>query len=102
MSLSTIPKIGQTNLFRIGLQRGLMVLSIHHARYVAVRQCLKALRKGAKLSQIELAARLGEDQSYVSKIERGDRYVDVLFFVDWCNACGVQPEEGLKTLLQKC
>jgi transcriptional regulator with XRE-family HTH domain len=79
-----------------------VVLSIHHARYVAVRQCLKALRKGAKLSQIELAARLGEDQSYVSKIERGDRYVDVLFFVDWCNACGVQPEEGLKSLLEKC
>ena len=80
----------------------MMVLSIHHVRYVAVRQCLKALRKSAKLSQIELAARLGEDQSYVSKIERGDRYVDVLFFVDWCNTCGVQPEEGLKTLLQKC
>jgi transcriptional regulator with XRE-family HTH domain len=71
-------------------------------RYVTLRQCLKALRKGANLSQIELAARLGEDQSYVSKIERGDRYVDVLFFVDWCNACGVKPEEGLKALLQKC
>lgn len=57
------------------------------------------MRRNAKLSQIELAGRLGEDQSYVSKIERGERYVDLLFYVDWCGACGVQPDEGLKALL---
>lgn len=74
-------------------------MSIHHVRYVALRQHLKGLRKNAKLSQIELAARLGEDQSYVSKIERGERYVDLLFYVDWCQACGVSPDAGLKTLL---
>jgi transcriptional regulator with XRE-family HTH domain len=73
-----------------------MVLPIFSPRYVAIRQQLKLMRKAAKLTQIELAVRLGEDQSYVSKIERGERYVDVLFFVDWCLACGHQPDEALK------
>ena len=76
-----------------------MVISIHHPRYVALRQHLKALRKGAKRSQVELAALLGEDQSYVSKIERGERYVDLLFYLDWCRACGVAPDAGVKLLL---
>ena len=30
---------------------------------------------------------MGIGQSYVSKIERGEAYVDVLIFVDWCKAC---------------
>jgi transcriptional regulator with XRE-family HTH domain len=76
-----------------------MVISIHHPRYIALRQHLRMLRKGAKLSQIELAERLGEDQSYISKIERGERYVDLLFYLDWSRACGMAPEAGMKLLL---
>ena len=76
-----------------------MVISIHHPRYSALRRHLKVLRKGAKLSQAVLADRLGEDQSYVSKIERGERYVDLLFYMDWCRACGVMPDTGMKSLL---
>jgi transcriptional regulator with XRE-family HTH domain len=49
------------------------------------------LRKAAGLSPIQLAQRLEVGQSYVSKIERGEAYVDVLVFVDWCIACGVRP-----------
>ena len=75
-----------------------MVISIHHPRYIALRQHLKKLRKDAGLSQSELASRLGEDQSYISKIERGERYVDLLFYLDWCGACGVAPEAGIKLL----
>jgi transcriptional regulator with XRE-family HTH domain len=76
-----------------------MVTSIHHQRYVALRLHLKQLRKRANLSQKELAERLGEDQSYISKIERGERYVDVLFYMDWSRACGVVPERGMKALM---
>ena len=75
-----------------------MVLSIHHPRYVALRDHLKALRQDAGLTQIEIAARLKLDQSYVSKIERGERYVDVLFYLDWCQACNVKASKGIKQL----
>ncbi len=51
-----------------------MVLSIHHPRYIKLRQHLKQMRKSAGLSQVTIAEKLGSDQSYVSKIERGERY----------------------------
>jgi transcriptional regulator with XRE-family HTH domain len=75
-----------------------MVLSIHHPRYQSLRAHMKHLRKSAKLTQIHLADAMGLEQSYVSKIERGERYVDVLFYIDWCKACGTLPHEALKQL----
>lgn len=75
-----------------------MVLSVHHPRYVALRQHLKGLRTSAGLTQIQIAERLGLEQSYVSKIERGERYVDILFYIDWCKACGVKPEKTVTVL----
>jgi transcriptional regulator with XRE-family HTH domain len=59
--------------------------------YQILRTRLKAMRHSAGLSQVELAKRLGKGQSYVSKIERGEQFVDVLEFVCWCEACGSQP-----------
>lgn len=58
-----------------------------------------ALRKTAGLSQVQLAQRLGVGQSYVSKIERGEAYVDVLVFVDWCQVCGVKAGRMLDQLI---
>jgi transcriptional regulator with XRE-family HTH domain len=75
-----------------------VVLSIHHPRYVALRDHLKALRQSAGLTQIEIADRLKLDQSYVSKIERGERYVDVIFYLDWCTACGVKVAKAVVQL----
>lgn len=57
-----------------------------------------AARKAAGLTQVEMAKRLGVGQSYVSKIERGESYVDVLTFVDWYQACGGQPGVALDLL----
>ena len=75
-----------------------MVLSIHHPRYQSLRSHMRQLRKSAKLTQIHLADAMGLEQSYVSKIERGERYVDVLFYVDWCRACGTPAHEAIKFL----
>ncbi|MCS4510381.1 helix-turn-helix domain-containing protein [Xylophilus ampelinus] len=75
-----------------------MVESIHHRRYVVLRQHIKQLRKSAGLTQAQLAEKLGQDQSYVSKIERGERYVDVLLYIDWCFACGFQPAQKIQIL----
>ncbi|WP_287876605.1 MULTISPECIES: helix-turn-helix transcriptional regulator [Acidovorax] len=64
-----------------------MPITVYHPRYQALREGLVALRKKAGLSQVQLAERLGVGQSFVSKIERGESYVDVMLFVDWCQAC---------------
>ena len=75
-----------------------MVLSVHHPRYQSLRVHMRQLRKAAKLTQTDLANAMGLEQSYVSKIERGERYVDVLFYVDWCRACGIAPREAIQLL----
>lgn len=75
-----------------------MPVSVHHSRYQTLQGELVALRKTAGLSQVQLAERLGVGQSYISKIERGEAYVDVLVFVGWCQACGVEAGRTLDQL----
>jgi transcriptional regulator with XRE-family HTH domain len=50
---------------------------------------LRALRKRQKLTQVELAERLGRSQNYVTSAERGVIRLDGLQLRDWCQACGV-------------
>lgn len=47
-------------------------------RYEPLRQRLVELREKSGLTQVELAARLGKPQSYVSKYERGERRLDLI------------------------
>lgn len=58
-----------------------------------------AARKQAGLTQVQMAQRLAVGQSYVSKIERGESYVDVMTYVDWVAACGRKPSELLDSLI---
>ena len=60
---------------------------------------MMAARRAAGLTQIQMAELLAVGQSYVSKIERGESYVDILTYVDWCLACGMKPGEALDRLL---
>lgn len=76
-------------------------IPITDVRYQRLRDQLHALRTRAGLTQIELAKRLHIDQSNLSKIERGERYVDMLTYVDWCRACGASPTASLKKLLEQ-
>ena len=52
--------------------------SIYTDEYAAVLRLLKAARKKSGVTQIELAERLGQTQSFVSKVERGDRRLDIV------------------------
>lgn len=76
-----------------------MPVSVHHPRYQALQAEMAALRRAAGLSQVELSEALGVGQSYVSKVERGEMYVDVMVFVDWCRACKVRPDEAIAKLV---
>lgn len=77
-----------------------MPVSVYHPKYQALRSSLAAFRKDADLSQIRLAALLGVGQSYISKIERGEAYVDVFVYIDWVVACGVAPSAAIKRLTE--
>lgn len=48
------------------------------------------------MTQAELAARLGKPQSFVSKIERGERRLDVIEFCQVAEALGRDPAKLLQ------
>lgn len=49
---------------------------------------LRELRQNAGFTQAELAERLGKPQSYVSKVERGERIIDLVEIRWWCRELG--------------
>jgi transcriptional regulator with XRE-family HTH domain len=55
-------------------------------------------RKGAGLTQNDLARRLSRPQSFVSKFERGERRLDVIEFLDVAQAIGISAPEVLEKL----
>ncbi|NPA72312.1 MAG: helix-turn-helix transcriptional regulator [Gammaproteobacteria bacterium] len=71
---------------------------IYGRRYEAVRRVLRKVRREAGLTQVQLAEKLGKGQSYVSKVERGEQYLDVLEFVEWCEACSTPSDKVIKKI----
>lgn len=53
-----------------------------------VRDFLRKIRKGAGLTQNQLAEKLDKPQSYVSKYELGERKLDFVETLEVCEACG--------------
>lgn len=91
-------KLGQFGLYHFELDHCKMVISLHHSRYAKLRSVLKETRINAGLTQVQLAARLHMEQSNLSKIERGERFVDALLFIDFCKACGADPAEVIRKI----
>ncbi|MCV7251622.1 helix-turn-helix transcriptional regulator [Mycobacterium hackensackense] len=55
-----------------------MEKSIYSEEYQQLCALLRDLRREAGLTQVEVAARLGVPQSFVSKYESGERRLDVI------------------------
>ena len=74
---------------------------IQQGDYRALRACLKDMRKQSGLTQIKLAQVIGADQSDISKIERGERRIDVVEFIYICRALGISMEEFISAFEAK-
>lgn len=66
-------------------------MSIYDTAYRRFLAELRLARQAMGLSQQELAIRIDKHQTYVSKVEQGQRYLDVLEFVRWTKALDVDP-----------
>jgi transcriptional regulator with XRE-family HTH domain len=62
-------------------------------------QCLVDVQIAVGVTQIELAARLERPQSFISKIESGDRRLDVIEFLKITTALKVDPERIIRAVL---
>ncbi len=74
--------------------------SLRSAEHRAFCALLVAARRKAKLSQTEVAARLGKPQSYVAKYEGGERRLDVVEFIAVCDALAVDPLRIIRALVR--
>lgn len=72
-----------------------MTKSIHTNQMVALRSWLRHERQAQKLTMRVLAERLDRPHSFVQRVEEGDRRLDVVEFVQYCQALGVDPQIGL-------
>ena len=65
-----------------------MKKSVHTIEYAALLRTLRDVRRSTKVTQVELADRVGETQSEVSKWERGETRLDVVQLRTLCHALG--------------
>jgi transcriptional regulator with XRE-family HTH domain len=63
--------------------------TIHSDSYKALIELLKRLRTDAGITQAELAARLRRPQTWVSKVEVGERRLDIEELRQICEALDV-------------
>lgn len=70
-----------------------MPKSVFTDAYGSLLSTLVAARKRAGVTQVELAARLGKPQPFVSYVERGERRVDVIEFYAIARALGLEPRD---------
>jgi transcriptional regulator with XRE-family HTH domain len=75
--------------------------STHSEPYKLLLEMLIEARTKAGLTQVELAARLGRPQPFISFVERGERRVDVIEFYAIMKALGADPESAFRELIAK-
>jgi transcriptional regulator with XRE-family HTH domain len=74
------------------------VSSLYEAPYQLVLKRIRAARRAADVTQAELASRLGTDQSFISKYERGERRLDVVELRAICLALGISLIDFLRDI----
>jgi ribosome-binding protein aMBF1 (putative translation factor) len=63
--------------------------SIHSPEYAVFLRAFRDARRKAGLTQIDLANKIGQTQSFISKCERGERRIDVVELRAFCRAFGL-------------
>jgi transcriptional regulator with XRE-family HTH domain len=74
---------------------------LERQKYEFLRSELRKARLDADLLQADLASILKKPQSYISKVESGERSLDIIEFVDYCKGLGLEPSKWLKKITDK-
>jgi transcriptional regulator with XRE-family HTH domain len=76
-----------------------MEKSVFTPLYEHFRNKLVAMRTASKLTQRELAKKLGREHSFVSRIELGERRLDLVEFYWVAITCGQDPAKVASDLM---
>lgn len=66
-----------------------------------VRHALKQARLDAGVTQAALAERMGWPQSAISKVESGERGINVAEVIHWCRAVGMSGSEFFREVEER-
>ncbi len=77
-----------------------MEKSIYTREYAAFLEQLRKVREIKNLTQLEVAERLGQTQSFVSKVERSERRIDVVELRAFCLAIGISFPDFIQKIEQ--
>lgn len=72
--------------------------TIYKKRYRKIIELLVTTRKQFLITQQQLADRIEKPQSYIAKIEKYERKLDVLEFIELCEALGVKASELIQAV----
>jgi transcriptional regulator with XRE-family HTH domain len=72
--------------------------SQHTSAYKRLTAALRKAREDAQLTQAEVAEKLGLYASFVSKVESGERRIDVVELSQFCKVYGVGLVEFLRSI----
>lgn len=65
-----------------------MTRSVYTTRYATLKRLVLEARQRAGLTQADVARRLRKPQSYISKVEAGERRIDVVELLDLMDVLG--------------
>ena len=75
-----------------------MLKSTSSDKYQTFLTWLKNQRQDKGLTMREVAEIIDEPHQFISKIETGERRLDVFEYIQYCQALGINPTDGLKLL----
>ena len=75
--------------------------TIHSANYKKLLRWLKSERKSKTLTMRELASKISVHHSIIWNIENAERRLDVVEYVNYCKALGVDAHIGISMLEEK-
>ena len=72
--------------------------SVYSEEYQLVINALKKARKEKGITQAQLAEALGKPQSFIAKVESGERRLDVVEFVHLARLVGADVQRGIASI----
>ncbi|EPE4171419.1 helix-turn-helix domain-containing protein [Yersinia enterocolitica] len=73
--------------------------SIYSNDYQMVIKALRDARIACGITQLEVASAFGRPQSFIAKVESGERRLDVVEFIIFCRAVNVDPFSILEKII---
>lgn len=79
---------------------GIRTKTLGSKRHKALIAMLIEKRETRGMTQTDLAEKLGQYQSFVARIESGQRRIDVIEYLDIAEAIGFDPKRTLSVLIE--